>query len=349
MSEEIQRVSEESEPSKYDFTMLNDSTVEAHHQVNRKTYRREDNPYPWWFRVYRDGAQKSLSTKKNHWLEGQWKRAKPEAEIVYRLRDTLVPMERCKTVPEWRARLENALRICTNGSGPKIEVIELKKSLRRSMKLPPEPVKWDVPDFFPTGAMVLIAGRRGHGKSYFLQCLGKAYTEGSEFLGYPICKKPFLYVTREGQRSLYDQRFEEIGFAVRKKINKGFVLWGPWNEERPPRFGEQSQVYLEWAKEFTPCAAAWDGFRRFFAGDENSSEVIDPVGQEVTSYNNAGMTAYLAAHRGKSKLIELRGSSAIEDMASVEYVLEAKDKGTTELRCVKNWYGEERTLLLTPH
>jgi hypothetical protein len=93
-------------------------------------------------------------------------------------------------------------------------------------------------------------------------------------------KKSFLYLVREGAQELYDQRFHELEFDYRKQSRR-FQLWGPWMEHMPPKILETGNPYREWAKEFAPCSMAIDGLRRFFDGDENSSEVMDPVGQEL--------------------------------------------------------------------
>ncbi len=255
------------------------------------------------------------------------------------------------TFEQFRERLR-ALDQSNNHGAVSVSVRDLKKALRAEMKQPPKKVEWDVPGFFPARASILLAGRKGEGKSYFLQALSKASTEGSELIpGLPVVVKPFLYLAREGTPELYDQRFGEIGFDFRRSKNTSFVLWGPWMKNRPPEIGDP--IYREWAMQFAPCAIAIDGIRRFFKGDENSSEVMDPIGQEMTAWTVNGATVYAVHHRGKSRTTESRGSSAIEDAVSVQYVVEAERVGsrisTIQVRCVKNWYGEEKALLLEPH
>jgi AAA domain len=245
------------------------------------------------------------------------------------------------------------LRNFGNGASPATSIRALRDSLRKQMDKPPKEVEWDVPGFFPTCATILFGGRKGEGKSYLLQALGKASREGSELAkGLPVKKKRFLYLVREGAQELYDQRFREFGFDYRKQSRK-FQIWGPWMEPMPPKILETGAPYRGWAKEFAPCSMAIDGLRRFFDGDENSSEVMDPIGQELTAWTVNGATVYVAHHRGKSRGIDSRGSSAIEDFVGVQYVVEALREGQRiskiRLRCVKNWYGEEKALLLEPH
>jgi hypothetical protein len=240
-----------------------------------------------------------------------------------------------------------------NGVGSTTSIRDLRDSLRKQMDKPPREVKWDVPGFFPARATILLGGRKGEGKSYILQALGKASREGSELVKVlPVEKKRFLYLVREGAQELYDQRFRELEFDYRKHSRK-FQLWGPWMEPMPPKILDTGAPYREWATEFAPCVIAIDGLRRFFDGDENSSEIMDPIGQELTAWTNGGATVYIAHHRGKSKKAESRGSSAIEDFVGVQYVVEAVREGQRiskiQLRCVKNWYGEEKALLLEPH
>ena len=245
------------------------------------------------------------------------------------------------------------LRTSLNGASTVTSIRALRDSLRNQMDKPPKEVEWDAPGFFPARATILFGGRKGEGKSYLLQALGKASRKGGELVkGLPVVKKRFLYLVREGVQELYDQRFREFGFDYRKHSRK-FQLWGPWMEQIPPKILDADARYREWAKEFAPCSIAIDGLRRFFDGDENSSEVMDPVGQELTAWANNGATVYIAHHRGKSKNIDSRGSSAIEDFVSVQYVVEALREGQRiskiQVRCVKNWYGEEKALLLEPH
>jgi len=241
----------------------------------------------------------------------------------------------------------------TSASHAGISIRDLRDSLRKQMKEPPKEVEWEVPGFFPARAPILFAGRKGEGKSYLLQALGKASREGGELTkDLSVKKKRFLYLVREGVQELYDQRFRELEFDYRKESKK-FQLWGPWMDPMPPKILEAGAPYREWAKQLAPCSIAIDGLRRFFDGDENSSEVMDPVGQELTAWANNGASIYIAHHRGKSKNVDSRGSSAIEDFVSVQYVVEALREGQRiskiRIRCVKNWYGEEKALLLTPH
>jgi hypothetical protein len=249
-------------------------------------------------------------------------------------------------------RIEN-LRAPLIGASTETSIRALRDSLRQQMDNPPKEVEWDVPGFFPARATILFGGRKGEGKSYLLQALGKSSRKGSELVrGLPVVDKRFLYLVREGAQELYDQRFRELAFDYRKHSRK-FQLWGPWMQPMPPKILETGTPYREWAKEFAPCSIAIDGLRRFFDGDENSSEVMDPIGQELTAWANNGATVYVAHHRGKSKNIDSRGSSAIEDFVSVQYVVEAVREGQRiskiRVRCVKNWYGEEKALLLEPH
>jgi hypothetical protein len=272
-----------------------------------------------------------------------------------RYRETLIAAERDINVHHYDRVHEriDKLRSPLNGTSIETSIRALRDSLRQQMDKPPKEVEWDVPGFFPARATILLGGRKGEGKSYILQAMGKASREGSELVRrLPVVKKGFLYLVREGAQELYDQRFRELEFDYRRQSRK-FQLWGPWMEPMPPKILETGTPYREWAKEFAPCSIAIDGLRRFFDGDENSSEVMDPIGQELTAWANNGATVYIAHHRGKGKKMDSRGSSAIEDFVSVQYVVEALREGQRiskiRLRCVKNWYGEEKALLLEPH
>jgi len=231
-----------------------------------------------------------------------------------------------------------------------ISITELAVKLRRAMKAPRIPTRWDVPGFIPRGGLVLLAGRRGEMKSYIQQCMAQAYTEGGKlFRLLHIEKRPFLYATREGSMSLFDDRFAELDFDFRKKENRGFILWGIWNEIKPPMLPDE--LYRHWAKE-RGGVMDFDGLRRFFRGDENSSEVIDPIAQELMSLTQNGTTVLAIQHRGKSPQTEVRGSSVFEDMCGVEYIVKAKRDGSrivsVDLECVKNWYAEPMWLTLKP-
>ena len=272
-----------------------------------------------------------------------------------RYRDTLIAAEKDVTNHRYakvHERIEK-LRMPLNGASLETSIRALRDSLRKQMDKPPKEVEWDVDGFFPARGTILFGGRKGEGKSYLLQALGKACRNGGELVKrLPVAKKSFLYLVREGVQELYDQRFRELEFDYRKQSRK-FQLWGPWMEPIPPKILETGTPYREWAKEFAPCSIAIDGLRRFFDGDENSSEVMDPIGQELTAWANNGATVYIAHHRGKGKNIDSRRSSAIEDFVSVQYVVEALREGQRiskiRVRCVKNWYGEEKALLLEPH
>src|ERR1700676_284380 len=141
------------------------------------------------------------------------------------------------------------------------------------MDKPPKEVEWDVPGFFPARATILFGGRKGEGKSYLLQALGKASRKGSELIKHlPVVKKGFSYLVREGAQELYDQRFREFEFDYRKQSRK-FQLCGSWMEPIPPKildagvrcvknwYGEEKALLLE---------PHWDGGKFWFTGGEDT-------------------------------------------------------------------------------
>jgi len=175
-----------------------------------------------------------------------------------RYREALIAAEKDVTNRRYHRVHERIEKLHTslNGASTETSIRALRDSLRQQMDKPPKEVQWDVTGFFPAGATILFGGRKGEGKSYLLQALGKASRNGGELVKrLPVAKKRFLYLVREGVQELYDQRFRELEFDYRKQSRK-FQLWGPWMEPIPPKILETGTPYREWAKEFAPCSIA---------------------------------------------------------------------------------------------
>jgi hypothetical protein len=136
-----------------------------------------------------------------------------------RYRETLIAAEKDVSNGRFQRVHEriDELRTSLNGGSTETSIRALRDSLRQQMDKPPREVEWDVPGFFPARATILFGGRKGEGKSYLLQALGKASRKGSELVKrLPVMKKRLLSLVREGAQELYDQRFRELEFAHRK-------------------------------------------------------------------------------------------------------------------------------------
>jgi hypothetical protein len=105
-----------------------------------------------------------------------------------RYREALIAAEKDVTNRRYHKvheRIEK-LRTSLNGASTETSVRALRDSLRQQMDEPPKEVEWDVPGFFPARATILFGGRKGEGKSYLLQALGKASREGGELVS--VCQ-----------------------------------------------------------------------------------------------------------------------------------------------------------------
>src|SRR5262249_49932382 len=86
--------------------------------------------------------------------------------------------------------------------------------------------EWLIEDLIPRGAITLLTGDSGVGKSTLALALAGAVAHGERFLGRAAVQAHTLYADAENPLSVVKERLERLGIAPADTLR----VWGGWNE-----------------------------------------------------------------------------------------------------------------------
>lgn len=174
----------------------------------------------------------------------------------------------------------------------KFETVNLKIMTRKEIKhLPAKKKMWLVKDLIPVGGTILAGAPKAY-KTYLAlhiaNCLG---TRKPVFGKFEVpAKKKILIMDRENSPILIKQRLAQLGFRAN-------CLWSfGTNLASSKGFQEQLLAYLGNEKIEVLII---DSFRRFHAGDENSSEQVAKTFAFLDQIKGLGVSVLLVHHNRK--------------------------------------------------
>lgn len=165
---------------------------------------------------------------------------------------------------------------------------------------------WIVDGLIPAGAVILMWGATGSGKSTFWHALAQAVADGEPFVGRETRQRDVLILDRENSEISLQLEFERIGFKDGPRLK----YWGTWCKDPAPALG--SAVVLEWVKAHPDCLVIVDSYVAFYGGESENDAVQTRrfIGEGRTIANAGGTVVYLH-HPGKDHEKGPRGSSDI--------------------------------------
>jgi energy-coupling factor transporter ATP-binding protein EcfA2 len=178
-------------------------------------------------------------------------------------------------------------------------------------------IDWVVDGIIAEGAMHLITGDAGAGKSTLVSALGYVVSRGDEFLGRSTSKRPVLILDAENPATAVAERFRRLDIQT----GEDFLVWGQWVGEDPPAAG--GAVVLDWVARCEPKPLLIvDSLIAFNPGVENDSGDTRRYMAQYRSLTAAGATLIILHHIGKSETArDYRGSSDIKASIDVGYKL----------------------------
>lgn len=195
--------------------------------------------------------------------------------------------------------------------------------------LEPKAADWVVESLIPDGAITLLCGDSGVGKSTFALALAGAVAHGQPFLGRASKQRGVLYVDRENPDYIVQSRVRSLGIAE----TECFKVWGMWAEVQPE--GPQSLAIIRFARDHKPLII-FDSLVAFHTGSEQDATETRRYFQFFRNLAATGATVLIAHHTGKASTAQqYRGSSDIKASADVAYLLESlsgADDGIKSLR-----------------
>ena len=195
-------------------------------------------------------------------------------------------------------------------------------------------ISYILPGLIPRGAVVLLTGSPGVGKSSLALKLVIACALGREFLGRQCERIKCLYLDKENPLPLVQQRMDVFaGGPI-----PGLHIWGGWLPDEAPMVEDPRLV--RWAAEHQPLIV-FDSLVRFHTADENSASEMRKVMGYLRRLADAGATVLLLHHRSKTEANKYRGSSDILAAVDVAYALEEVG-GLLRLHRFKSRFSRER-------
>ncbi len=211
--------------------------------------------------------------------------------------------------------------------------IELRRRMTQSTEASPLPfsidsipsvfsfdsrdIEWAVPHLIAFGAITMISGDAGSGKSSFITAAADHIASGHMFLSRPAHSVvKCLYLDRENSLPVAQERFRRL------KVNDGgnFKYYGSHLNGEVPLPGDPAIV--EWVKSNGKVVIFVDSLIAFFQGSENSSNDVRAFMQQLRDLANLGAAVVVLHHTGKGESTqEYRGSSDFKAGIDVGYVL----------------------------
>ncbi len=165
---------------------------------------------------------------------------------------------------------------------------------------------WIVQSFIPEGALILLFGSGGMGKTTLLMQIFGAVGQGLELFGLKTAKRQVIYVD-----------YENPIFVLKKRcidIDTGGILFLD-STSKPPKLDKpEREQYLELLKVHPGAVIIFDTLKSSHSGDENDSRAMSVVMEFLRDLRDAGATVIILHHTPKGNNRQYKGSGAIFDL-----------------------------------
>jgi hypothetical protein len=209
------------------------------------------------------------------------------------------------------------------GDGERIGKLQ-RLDIGRMARESPPPVPWIVDGLAVRGALTIISGREGAGKSLLAMGLAAGVARGETQAGISCCVGRVLIVDAENGEYETHRRVHTLG------LPDSVVMYQPDHGGRFDLRADLGELDRLLAKH-TPDLLILDSFRSLWGGEENDSgevaKVLDAVRNLVRQRSTA---ALLLAHSGKAVgPVGYRGSTAIGASAELGFTL-VRERGAND-------------------
>jgi hypothetical protein len=176
---------------------------------------------------------------------------------------------------------------------------------------------WLVPDILPEGAITMLTGDSGVGKSTLALALCGSVVRGMRFLGRDSSPRRALYIDRENPLSVVRERLERLRIGETPEL----IVWGGWVDPAPD--GPAMASVMRFARDERPLIV-FDSFIAFHPGSEQDASETRRYMQHYRNLASVGATVLVIHHTGKSENArEYRGSSDIKAAVDIAWLLES--------------------------
>jgi len=179
--------------------------------------------------------------------------------------------------------------------------------------------EWLLDKLIPEGAISILFGKGGIGKTSLALQIVHAIAEGQEFAGLKTKQVSVTYIDLENPLSVLKERITCLGKT------ENVLIWHGSCEPAPPRLdkGEEWKRLLDLPKGLL----VFDTLRASFLGDENDSQDVAIVISRLKELRDKGYSILLLHHSPKSSDSIYKGSTAILDLVDHALCLEPVKEG----------------------
>jgi len=168
-------------------------------------------------------------------------------------------------------------------------------------------VEWIVDHLIPKGAIIILFGKGGIGKTWLVMDIARCIGSGIDYLGYATQETLVIFVDFENPLTVLNTRTQRMGEA------EGVHFWRVANDLKPPKL--DSDEWEEYKELPDGTVIIFDTLRASHSKDENSSEHMAMVMERVKELRDCGFTVILLHHTPKNSEKISKGSTAIVDLA----------------------------------
>lgn len=187
-------------------------------------------------------------------------------------------------------------------------------------------VEWLVDRLIPKGAITILFGKGGIGKTWLSLDIARCVGNGDPFHGYITTKTPVIFIDFENPLAVLNTRTQKLGDC------SNVFFWRANNEKlKAPKLDNQSwELYRSLPK---GALLIFDTLRASQGKDENASDDMSLVMGRLKELRDMGFTIILLHHTAKNSDKVAKGSTAIVDLADhiLGLTLVKKTRGGEEI------------------
>jgi hypothetical protein len=203
-------------------------------------------------------------------------------------------------------------------------------------------IEWLVEGLIPAGAVTLLTGESGVGKSTLALALCGAVAHGTRILGRETRQRTVLYLDRENPGQVVRERLHRLRIPKTSELR----IWGGWVDPQP--HGPNSPSVIEYCREFRPLVV-WDSLVAFHTGSEQDASETRKHMQAYRNLAAMGATVLVSHHTGKAETSrQYRGSSDIKAAVDMAWLLESLGDAGAGLQSLRLTPFKSRLALVEP-
>lgn len=243
-------------------------------------------------------------------------------------------LEFIRKSPEWKPKKGELMANVPSRQAP-VKIVQWEQ-IPTIAEIPLILIEWLIENIIPRGSFIHFFGEPGHFKTWLAMAIAKAVATGQSFAGQYSKKTEVLYLDRENPACVIRDRANYLGL-----LDVPLKYWSLSAEEEPPPTSDPR--LLAFAAEHKPLII-FDALVRFHRGDENKSNEMKPIMENLRALVSEGATVLCLHHRSGKSDSSYRGSSEILAACDLAYEIRRRETGGTivDVRCLKNRFELER-------